>query len=204
LLSLARGASGPVIAYWILQEQWGVAAVATLMSGATDWLDGYLARRMRLTSVLGSYLDPLGDKLLVCCVAVALAAKGLLPTWLATAVVARDAGLVGGLLLHRAAALGWRRVSAAEFFNTAPPLCANAAGVAQPGMATLGVPLMRPLYISKVNTVLQLALVSGCLADAWVGLPGADALRVLELATAVTTAASCAAYARKYAEGKLL
>lgn len=63
---------------------------------------------------------------------------------------------------------------------------------------------MRPLLVSKVNTVLQLALVSGCLSHAWLGLPGPDTLNALELLTAATTAASCGAYAHKYAAGKLL
>ncbi len=65
-LSIGRGVSGPAIAYLIVEEQWPAALVAVSVSGATDWLDGYLARRWRLQSVLGSYLDPLGDKVLIC------------------------------------------------------------------------------------------------------------------------------------------
>ena len=49
---------------------------------ATDWLDGYLARRMRLQSVMGSYLDPLGDKMLICSVALALAYKARTVQWI--------------------------------------------------------------------------------------------------------------------------
>ena len=65
-LSIVRGLSGPPIALLIIYEQWPAALVAVSVSGATDWLDGHLARRMGLQSVLGSYLDPLGDKMLIC------------------------------------------------------------------------------------------------------------------------------------------
>ena len=71
-ISMARGAFGPVL---------GAAHVADAVSpelllagvavaGLSDWLDGYVARRMRLTSVAGTYLDPLGDKIFVASVAV--------------------------------------------------------------------------------------------------------------------------------------
>ncbi len=42
-----------------------VAALIFLMAAFTDWLDGYLARRMRLASPLGAFLDPVADKLIV-------------------------------------------------------------------------------------------------------------------------------------------
>ena len=73
LISLARLLSGPVIAYCIVHEAWAPAVVGTAVAGISDWLDGYLARRLNQGSVLGSYLDPLADKALVCCVVGALA-----------------------------------------------------------------------------------------------------------------------------------
>lgn len=62
-----------------------------------------------------------------------------------------------------------------------------------------GVPLMQPLLISKANTVLQIALLAGCMGRAWVQWPEPEALAALEVATAGTTAASCIAYAHKFA-----
>ncbi len=64
--------------------------------------------------------------------------------------------------------------------------------------------MMRPILVSKANTVLQLALVSGCMSHAWVGLPDAPLLKSLELLTACTTAASLGAYAWLYATGRML
>ncbi len=204
----------------------------------TDWLDGYLARRMGLQSVLGSYLDPLGDKVLVCCVMGALAWKGLVPAWVAWVVLGRDGLLVAGTVLHRWRTLGWRWASAADLFDVtkggpkpatgdgvaagagdaeaaAPAPAAGGSGpggqaagatAAAPGgahAAGTAMPFMRPLVVSKVNTVLQLALVSGCLTHAWVQWPPAEAMAALEAATAATTVASGALYVHKYATGKL-
>ena len=68
-----------------------------------------------------------------------------------------------------------------------------------------GVPLMKPLMISKVNTVMQLALAAGCVGRVWAEWPDPDAIHALEVVTAGTTAASCMAYAVKFfAEKKIM
>ncbi|KMT04055.1 hypothetical protein BVRB_8g186510 isoform B [Beta vulgaris subsp. vulgaris] len=54
----------------IINEWYLPAFVRLAISGATDWLDGYVTRRMGINSVVGSYLDPLADKVLVRYVAV--------------------------------------------------------------------------------------------------------------------------------------
>jgi hypothetical protein len=115
-----------------------VCVCACVCAQATDWADGALARHLGQTSIIGSYLDPLADKVLVACVVGALAYGGHAPLWMAALVVGRDAGLVGGMALHRWRALGWRvrGLTAAEFFQTG---------------ASVGVPLMKPLLISKAR-----------------------------------------------------
>ena len=52
--------------------QWSLALPALAVSGATDWADGWAARRFNQPSVVGSYLDPLADKVLICSVVGAL------------------------------------------------------------------------------------------------------------------------------------
>ena len=71
-LSLARLASGPFISALIINHNWSTAFVAISVAAITDWLDGAAAKRFHTNSVLGSYLDPLADKVLVCCVVGAL------------------------------------------------------------------------------------------------------------------------------------
>lgn len=184
--------------------------------------------------MLGSYLDPLGDKVLVGSVMCALAYKGLIPGWVAAVVVGRDVALVGGMFVHRFRMLNWQWPGAAVFFKTAalpaaaPPPAATAhnspghPSAAPPGQqqehastssggaargaegSSGGVPIMKPLMISKVNTVLQLSLVGGCMTQAFYGWPGVVVMQPLEIATAATTVLSSAAYVYKYATGKLL
>lgn len=64
--------------------------------------------------------------------------------------------------------------------------------------------MIKPLLISKANTALVMALVAGCMGNQWQGLPGQQALDVLELVTAATTLSSAAAYAHLHWRGKLL
>lgn len=63
---------------------------------------------------------------------------------------------------------------------------------------------MKPLFVSKVNTGLQMALVAACMTDAWLGWPGQEAVWGIGAATAGTTVWSCAAYVRMYMRGELL
>ncbi len=68
LLTLARIAAIPVfVIVYLVQPNYGWPATAIfLLAAATDWLDGFLARRMGVESAFGAFLDPIADKLLVC------------------------------------------------------------------------------------------------------------------------------------------
>lgn len=74
----------------VIYHQYPLALLILLIAGFTDFLDGYLARRLGQKSVLGSFLDPMGDRLLSTVAFVALGFQGLLPPWLAVLVVAKD------------------------------------------------------------------------------------------------------------------
>lgn len=76
---------------WELVAMW-IFVVASL----TDWVDGYLARRLNQVTELGKLLDPLVDKVLVTGALVALASRGVVPAWSVTAVLFREF-LVTGL-----------------------------------------------------------------------------------------------------------
>ena len=88
-------------------------------------------------------------------------------------------------------------------------LAGGAAGGAEPASAAGAfvappAPFVRPLLVSKANTVLQLGLIAGCVARSWYGWPPEPALWALGAATGATTVASCAAYVRAYLNGTLL
>ncbi len=77
VLTTFRIILAPVIAILIWRETSNVqlilAFILLLVAGITDWLDGYLARKLHLQSHLGRILDPIADKVLVVCVLLALA-----------------------------------------------------------------------------------------------------------------------------------
>jgi len=84
----------PLFLWLVLGPEADVLALVVLMvSGFTDWLDGYLARRMNQTSRLGEILDPVADRLYILAVVIGLAARDIIPWWVALILPARDAFL---------------------------------------------------------------------------------------------------------------
>lgn len=80
LVLLARGA--PRDCFW--------AAIVYALAAITDMLDGWLARRQGLVSVLGKFLDPLADKLIVVATLVWLVPMGRVPAWAVVLLVSRE------------------------------------------------------------------------------------------------------------------
>ncbi len=89
-------------------HHWAVAAWLLATLGATDWIDGYLARRLNQTSNVGKILDPVADRLLVISGVITIAAVGAVPWWFAGVTLAREV-LVSAMTLVLAA-LGAARI----------------------------------------------------------------------------------------------
>lgn len=67
-----------------------VALVAFLVATASDWLDGYLARKLNLVTTFGKLIDPLADKILVSTAFVYLSVAGLAPVWVTALIIGRE------------------------------------------------------------------------------------------------------------------
>lgn len=80
----------------------GAAAAVLMVSGATDWADGKIARLLNQSSRLGALLDPAVDRLYMVVVPVAVALHGLVPWWLIGVLLARDGLLAATLPVLRA------------------------------------------------------------------------------------------------------
>ena len=92
IVSIVRLAGVPLFLWLILVPEADAWALVVLMlSGISDYLDGYLARRLNQTSALGAILDPVADRLYILSTVVGLAARGIIPWWLALLLPARDA-----------------------------------------------------------------------------------------------------------------
>jgi CDP-diacylglycerol--glycerol-3-phosphate 3-phosphatidyltransferase len=67
-----------------------IATVLFVGAALTDWLDGWLARRMRLTSAFGAFLDPVADKLIVCAALVVLVHLDRVDALIAVIIIGRE------------------------------------------------------------------------------------------------------------------
>ncbi|MYB76233.1 MAG: CDP-diacylglycerol--glycerol-3-phosphate 3-phosphatidyltransferase [Chloroflexi bacterium] len=99
-LTLLRMVLAPVILYLIVwgegsAEWYWLAAALLVIAAATDWLDGFVARRRNTVSAVGASLDLVADKVLVAVVLIALVQVGLLPGWWAAVVVSREMAVTG-------------------------------------------------------------------------------------------------------------
>jgi cardiolipin synthase len=98
-ISLLRLAAVPLVVWLVLTGRLDFAFGIFVAAGVSDAIDGYLARKLDARTRLGTYLDPLADKMLLVCVYIVLGYVGALETWLVILVVSRDVMIVGGLLL---------------------------------------------------------------------------------------------------------
>lgn len=90
-LSLGRLIGIPVFLWLVLVEQADLWAFAVLViAGASDWFDGYLARRLNQRSRVGEILDPLVDRLYILATLVGLALRDIIGWWLVALLLARD------------------------------------------------------------------------------------------------------------------
>jgi len=76
------------------QQRW-IALAVFLIAAGTDWLDGYLARRLNQVTDLGKFLDPLVDKLLVLAPLLMLIQLGQIPAWAVFLILGRELAIAG-------------------------------------------------------------------------------------------------------------
>lgn len=160
LLTILRICLAPFLVAAILGNRFGLSFILFVTAGLTDALDGVLARVLKQRTVLGQYLDPVADKLLLSTLFLVLMYKGLMPTTVTILVFGRDVGI---LLV---AAVLYAVVGRREF---GPSIFGKANTVAQ--VTAVGVVLLQQLVTAKWVLVLRLVAL-----DATVGLTVASGL----------------------------
>jgi CDP-diacylglycerol---glycerol-3-phosphate 3-phosphatidyltransferase len=98
LLTMLRILAIPAVLVYIDNESTMRSFIAGLLYSAcaiTDFIDGYLARRWKLESILGKFLDPLADKILVMATLVWMVPLGRIDAWLVVLLLARELSITG-------------------------------------------------------------------------------------------------------------
>jgi cardiolipin synthase (CMP-forming) len=109
LISIGRLLCVPLFLWLLLVREAPIAAAVLLgVLGATDWIDGWIARHFDQASEVGKVLDPTADRVLLVVAGVALLADGSLPLWVGLVVLAREAVISVAVLVL--AAVGARRI----------------------------------------------------------------------------------------------
>jgi cardiolipin synthase len=131
LITLVRILMVPVIVWAITSDQMKIAFLLFVAAGLSDAVDGFLAKRFGMATVLGAYLDPLADKAMIVSIYVALGIAAAVPRSLVILVVSRDIMIVGAIILS------WLIEKPVK---------------------------LKPLMVSKLNTVAQILLAAAVLA----------------------------------------
>ncbi|PRD36883.1 UNVERIFIED_CONTAM: putative cardiolipin synthase [Trichonephila clavipes] len=151
-LCVIRIVSTPILGYLVLSEFYTCSLGLFVFAGFTDLIDGYIARNFRnQQSMIGSFLDPAADKLLIATLFITLTMNGLIPVPLTSLILFRDACLFG-------AGFYIRYVSLPPPVNTGIQLTLVAASLAAPVFNYVDHLCLHYLwYITATTTVMSAA-----------------------------------------------
>jgi len=147
-LTLARILAIPALVAVMLTDFRGHDLVATaifLFASLTDWLDGYLARKKGLVTVMGQLLDPTADKLLITSAIICLVKLGRVPAWAAVVIIGRELAISG-----------FRAIASSKGLN----IPASGLGKAKMGIESwaVGALILGPVYFGKFFIVAEVGL----------------------------------------------
>lgn len=149
IITISRILSTPILCQLIINHQYNYAITGCVLAGFSDWLDGYVARKYNQKTNLGTYLDPLADKIFINAIAVSMGYAGIIPLFCTGIWMGRDILLVG-MAYHLA-----QKASEGGGHN-----------IVDPSATPLKI---SPSTSSKVNTCLQFGTI-------WMGLAMATGL----------------------------
>ncbi|MCJ1256862.1 hypothetical protein MMC24_004687 [Lignoscripta atroalba] len=141
ILTFTRLLSAPLVGYLVLHDYHAWAVGLFAYAGITDLVDGWIARKWKLQTVVGTVIDPMADKMLMTILTGCLAWTEALPIWLAIIILSRD-------ILLGIAAIYYRYISLPP-----PKTFSRYWDFSLPSAE------VHPTGISKVNTALQLGLI---------------------------------------------
>jgi CDP-diacylglycerol---glycerol-3-phosphate 3-phosphatidyltransferase len=151
---LTKSPNVELLGYPIHFEVWGVLIL--LVAAATDWADGYFARRRLQVTTLGILLDPIADKLLISAAFISLVGMQLVPAWMVVIIIGREFTV-----------LGLRNIASAEGFTIAASLLGKTKMVLQVcAVAVLIVAARHPSMNALALVLLWLVVISALVSAA--------------------------------------
>lgn len=146
ILTFTRLITAPIIGYLIVQQQIWLSLALFTYSCITDFLDGFIARRYKMHSVVGSIIDPMADKTLMVICTSCLAHAGGMPLYLAAFILGRDGLLALSAVYYRYISLPPPKTFM-RYFDFSIPSAE-----------------VHPTTISKWNTGFQMLYIAGAVA----------------------------------------
>ena len=155
LLCIGRMLLVPPLVWLLAHQDYRLALALFVIAGATDALDGFLAKRFGWRTQLGGLLDPAADKLLLSSVFLTMGFVGLVPLWLVALVVLRDVVIASGALAYRLLIGGfsWRARPVSKL-NTAAQLAFVLGSLAYAAFAVPSLALLKLIGAVIVATTI--------------------------------------------------
>jgi CDP-diacylglycerol--glycerol-3-phosphate 3-phosphatidyltransferase len=145
-LTLARILAIPALVAVLLTNFEGRDLVATaifVFASITDWLDGYLARKKGLVTVMGQLLDPTADKLLIASAVICLVELGRIPAWAAVVIIGRELAISG-----------FRAIASSKGLH----IPASGLGKAKIESWAIGALILGPIYFGRLYFLARIGL----------------------------------------------
>ncbi len=160
LVTLLRFLLAPVFVWFMFRDEYWSALLTLIVLFSTDWIDGFLARRLNQISTVGQWLDPLADRLSLWVVVITVVLSGLAPLWLVFALVVPDLVLAGVMAI---------------VYAGNPQMKVTRLGKARTAALMIGIPLLlfaespflqdsQPWYVAAVS-ILVLGAIGHILAS---------------------------------------
>ncbi|HXD28104.1 MAG TPA: CDP-alcohol phosphatidyltransferase family protein [Arthrobacter sp.] len=127
LITVLRFGLVPVFVVAVAAGHYGWATTVLVVLGGTDWIDGYVARRLNQISTIGKWLDPVADRVALIVVVIVFVVDGIAPAWLVYSIVVPDAVLI---------------VNALVLFRGSPNLPVSTLGKIRTALLLVGAPLL--------------------------------------------------------------
>ncbi|CAF4501867.1 unnamed protein product, partial [Rotaria sp. Silwood2] len=180
ILTFARIGISPILGYLIINHHYSISLSLFIISGLTDLIDGWIARRYpSQSSALGSFLDPFADKMLVGFIVISLAYVNLIPLWLLALILSRDVAIM--------CAAGYLRVKSVPPPRTLKKILNMKNATVQ----------LYPTFVSKVNTGVQIGLLALCIAAPIFDYHNTGWMSVIYMLSALSTGVSWLSYVGK-------